>query len=190
MEKGYEVVPERVVTIPEKFQAIKTDASKYCDSGVKISSCGESTIADGPVIIAEEVEKFSTFPAQLSSRSRIVLVSDATLIQNDCLGRTEEQDEFIRSLYPEDLDNNSFAIDNYQNLDGRNFEHTQKIKAPELGSPYRFYAASGLQGLGVLFDGVSVRPSSQTFDEPINPSVASIVRPTPPEKEGDRKRKK
>ena len=45
-----------------------------------------------------------------------------------------------------------------------------------------------MQGLGVLFDGVSVRPSSQTFDEPINPSVASIVRPTPPEKEGDRKK--
>ena len=186
-KKVVEVVPERVITIPEKFQAIKTDASKYCGSGVTVSSCGESTIADGPVVIAEEVEKFSTFPAG-SNRSRIVLLSDATLIQNDCLGRTEEQDEFIRSLYPEDLDNNSFAIDTYQNLDGRNFEHTQKIKAPELGSPYRFYAASGLQGLGILFDGVSVRPSSQTFDEPINPSVASIARPTPPEKDSDRKK--
>lgn len=186
-KKVIEIVPERVITIPEKFQPIKTSASKYCESGVDFSSCGESTIDDGPIVIAEEVEKFSTFPAG-SNRSRIVLLSDATLIQNDCLGRTAEQDEFIRSLYPSDLDNNSFSSNKYQNLDGRNFEHTQKIKAPELGSPYRFYAASGLQGLGVLFDGLSVRPSSQTFDEPINPSTASIARPTPPEKEGDRKK--
>ena len=189
-KKVVEKHPEVVITIPEKFQPIKTDASKYCGDGVDVGTCSNGTIDDGPIIIAEEVEKFSSFPAG-AERSKIVLISDATLIQNDCLGRTEEQDDFIKSLYPRSMDTlNAFTTSKYIDINGRDFSHTQKIKAPELGSPFRFYAASGLAGLGILFDGVSIRPSSQIFDEPINPAMNTVDRPPTPEKESDKNKER
>ena len=58
-------------------------------------------IADGPVVVAEEPEKFSAFAAG-KKRSRIVLISDASILQGACPEyRTENSAnaQFIKSLY-------------------------------------------------------------------------------------------
>ena len=58
-------------------------------------------IADGPVVVAEEPEKFSAFAAG-KKRSRIVLISDASILQGTCPEyRTENSAnaQFIKSLY-------------------------------------------------------------------------------------------
>ena len=56
-------------------------------------------IADGPVVVAEEPEKFSAFAAG-KKRSRIVLISDASILQGICPEyRTENSSnaQFIKS---------------------------------------------------------------------------------------------
>jgi hypothetical protein len=173
--------PERIVIIPEKFQPIKTNAFKYCGSGTVTTSCKNSTIDDGPIVIAEEVEKFSAFPAG-KTRSKIVLISDASIIQSHC-GEVAHNDNFIRGLYPRSLDGTAYGM----GLGGRRFEHSQKIKAPEYGSPFRFHSASGLGGLGVLFGGLDTRQASGFFGGLENPPTNSVDRPRTPSEESDRK---
>ena len=140
--KNYWYEPEQVITIPAQFRSIQTDSSKYCIE----NNCPGKLIEDGPIIVAEEFENFSSF-TNGSQRSRIVLVSDSTMIQgqcphyrNDALG---ENQLFIRGLYPPSPD-----VPNTLNLNGasnsaRQFSFTQKILAPERGSPAKYYAASG-----------------------------------------------
>ena len=174
--------PERKFIIPEKFQPIKTIDDKYCRDGYDVSKCESATIDDGPIIVAEEVEKFSSFTAG-KERSKIVLISDANIVQNEC-GLIGDNADFLRGLYPTSLDaSKSFVQGLYQNLDGRNFEHVQKIKSPELGSPFRYHSASGLDELSSMFGGFSVRQGSGFFSGEQNPSTLSVERPSAPETE-------
>lgn len=128
--------PERTITIPEQFRPIMTDSSKYCPvEGCKGDEPAKE-IQDGPVIVAEEFENFSSF-TNGEKRSRIVVISDSTIIQGKNphyrAGSQSANQEFIRSLYPE-----SPQVDTA----GRKFEFVQKLLAPERGSPAKYFAVN------------------------------------------------
>ena len=81
-------------------------------------------IADGPVVVAEEPEKFSAFAAG-KNRSRIILISDASILQGTCPEYRTQQSanaEFVKSLYEKNStmsklrDSNTTIMD----LDGGN----------------------------------------------------------------------
>lgn len=125
--------PEQTVTIPPQFRPIKTDSRKYC---ADLTDCPGKEIEDGPVIVAEEFENFSQFNNG-QNRSRIVVISDSTILQGKNphyrTGFDSPNQRFIRSLYP-----SSPAVNNT----GRNFEFVQKIVAPERGSPAKYFAVA------------------------------------------------
>jgi hypothetical protein len=144
--------PQQIISLPEEFRPIKTDNTKYCLS----EGCedgGNQLIEDGPVIAAEEFENFSSF-VNGSERSRIVVISDSTLLQGQCPDYRNDalahNQAFIRSLYPAQPNRRLGSFD-YLNSESfgtntRQFKFTQKIVSPERGSAAKFYAASGLDG--------------------------------------------
>ncbi len=145
--------PEQRIEFDPVFRPISTLNDKYCQSSPACDGYGGQMIQDGPIIAADELEHFTTFNAG-RNRSRIVVLSDSTLIQgqspyfrNDAL---EENQKFIRSLYPtspEKYGNMEYSNDtNF--IDGvRKFSFTQKILSPQRGSAAKYYAASGLTNL-------------------------------------------
>ena len=62
----------------------------------------KTLIEDGPVIAAEELENFSSFNSG-KRRSRIVVISDPTIIEGKCVhyrnNAIGDNQKFIRSLY-------------------------------------------------------------------------------------------
>ena len=80
---------------------------------VREANLGDTLIQDGPIVVAEEFENFSSF-SQGETRSKITLITDSTMIQGQCPHyRSEALDgssgvnpfvggnqAFIRSLYP------------------------------------------------------------------------------------------
>lgn len=165
------------------------------DEPFEASSCPVSVIADGPVIVAEEPEIFSTFPAGVS-RSKIVLIADSSLVQQgSCDDHYALNDGFIASLYPKNLDSfggsTSSASSNVNivNVDGgRQFSLSQKIVAPEQGSPQKFYSASGIPALISRFGSVNTqRQDSGIFMgyNMVNPD--NVDRPQDPNTEDEKK---
>ena len=132
--------PEYTVTVPATFRPILTDSSKYCPTG-----CTKQTgrpIQDGPIVMAEEYENFSGFNNGLE-RSRIIVLSDSTMIQGQCSAYRDTSFwySFVQSLYP----------NSPQGLPGQQFSFVQKLIAPERGSPGKYYAVSGIPGLATNF---------------------------------------
>jgi hypothetical protein len=129
-------IPEKTIVIPEQLRPIMTDSSKYCPEGGCRGDDPAKEIQDGPIIVAEEFENFSPFNNG-EKRSRIVVVSDSTIIQGKNYYYRSDIDsanqKFIRSLYPD-----SPQVDSA----GRKFEFTQKILAPERGSPAKYFASA------------------------------------------------
>ena len=76
---------------------------KYCNPiGDICEGFGGQEIEDGPVVVADELEHFTDF-SEGKKRSRIILISDASIVQGDNPFRDDgssENQEFIRSLYP------------------------------------------------------------------------------------------
>jgi len=144
--------PEREITVPPLFRPISTNHVKYCDPDALICSeyDPELDVEDGPVIVADELEHFSDFSTG-NRRSRIVLVTDSSMIQgfNDHYRYdvTSPNVRFIRSLYPESPDKSYFSSDQDALISkkGTKFEFTQKLRAPEKGSPSKYFANSGNQ---------------------------------------------
>ena len=178
-------IPEIEVVIPEQFRPIKTDNTKYClqNSGEISASCESKSgklIEDGPIIVAEEFEHFSSFSAG-SNRSRIVVISDSTIVQGQCPYYRVDHDDanqmFIRSLYPPKPSTNTSSSDG-----GRQFKFTQKILSPERGSPAKYFATSGIAGLVSKFGGNGVYGSTfrYTSDES-STHPGDISRPKDPE---------
>lgn len=140
--KWYE--PEKRIVFPAEFRPISHPSRPYCLD----DDCGEERaerlIEDGPVIVAEEFEHFSA-GTNGNERSKIVVISDSTMIQGQCPlyrdreGGSENQ-IFIRSLYPK-----TPSFPNGYKAGGRLFEHTQKLRAPERGSPAKYHNISGVQ---------------------------------------------
>ena len=202
------VVPGTPTEVPGTFRPIKTDNTKYCSGSTEVepptfatreeeimydlttgmldieesdSSCkekGNQLIADGPVLVAEEPENFSQFLSG-HKRSRIILISDASMLQGNCGWDKLANREFINSLYPRTFKtvhteetqsggsshvelSDGITLQNSK-AGGRNFSFQQKILSPERGSPHKYYAASGLGRLASSFDGGgSVSPATST----------------------------
>ena len=208
--------PATSSVVPEIFRPIMTDNTKYCnpDSDAACSDRGGKLIADGPMVIAEEPEHFTAFPAG-QKRSKIVLISDASIVQGDCHWYREEKNSanqgepnriFIRSLYtPLGAvgskggmgTSNSMTglqlndVSTLQNTDGgRQFSHSAKLLAPDRGSPAKYFAASGLEGLRQRFNGPAYGTSFSLdlYDDDeniIDPRTAN--RPADPETEEQKK---
>jgi hypothetical protein len=171
---GYSLVeipwyePERTIVIPPQFRPIMTDSAKYC-----IDGCPGKLIQDGPVIVAEEYENFTSF-TNGSQRSKIVVISDSTMIQGQCPDyRNEalrENQAFIRSLYPQSP----------TGVFGKQFEFTQKLIAPERGSPGKYYTVSGISSLAANFGSGVFGEIFRYTDDENNYNPATLSRPANP----------
>lgn len=150
--------PGRQIIIPGEFRPIKHRSDPYCNPYAPPcpdeECCGnraEVEIEDGPIIAAEEFEHFSA-GINGNLRSKIVVITDSTIVQGQCpqyrsdaLG---ENQQFIRSLYPKVANRfdllDSFSRDINNNIGGRKFVFTQKLRAPERGSAAKYFAVSGI----------------------------------------------
>jgi hypothetical protein len=155
--------------LPAVSRPVSHVSSIYCKPGGLSSQCeslGSELIEDGPVVVAEEFENFSSFSAG-RRRSKIILVTDSTMLQGQCphyLGPvTRGNQEFIRSLYPQTLPGgegdsagqfqrpsisgprlgSNFFSDLISSPDQRNWFFAQKLRAPERGSAAKYHAISG-----------------------------------------------
>lgn len=145
-------VPAQSGTIKGEFRPIKHKSERYCNSDAKCDDRGDNEIEDGPVVAAEEFEQFSAFSAG-AKRSKIVVLSDSTMIQGQCpqyrSDSLKENQKFIRSLYPKSpeevlTEGYKIAIRGGDDDTGRQFKFTQKLRAPERGSAAKYYAVSGI----------------------------------------------
>tara|TARA_R100000008_G_scaffold41113_1_gene23665 strand:- start:731 stop:13396 length:12666 start_codon:yes stop_codon:yes gene_type:complete len=161
-EKWFE--PEKRIVIPGEFRSIKHASEPYCNPQSDCPPRGEMLIEDGPVIVAEEFEHFSP-GLNGDSRSKIVVVTDSTMIQGQCpqyrSDALAENQAFIRSLYPSSPnrsgrgDAGAGGVDERDPnlLSGRQFEFTQKLRGPERGSPAKYYGISGITNtISPLYD--------------------------------------
>ena len=141
-------VPERRETF-EYVREISTGSEKYCPT----DSCKDyfqpaPEIADGPLVVAQEVYQQRPFDAGVA-KSRITLISDPSIIQ----GRTIAQENgninpslvyFLGSLYPR----TDFPDNNY----GRQYYFINKLVSPERGSPQKYVNAYNNSGLNLRFN--------------------------------------
>lgn len=182
------IIPASSGTIIGKTKPWSSDRDQYlypnlndCDPEI----VNETLIEDGPVVVAEELENFSSFPAG-KRRSRIVVVTDSTIIQGQCPEYRDDaiggNQKFLRSLYlrsPEKYrefisDKNNFADSN------RKFSYVQKIRSPETGSPGKYYSklneagltrAFGEVGQPSLIPTVGLESYYQTNEDQIDPRL-------------------
>ena len=167
------------------LRPIMHSSTEYCNpDNENCSELLDIEIEDGPVVVAEEFEHFSSF-VNGNERSRIVVISDSTIIQGQCpnyrnnsLGGNQE---FIRSLYP-----TSPRVD--KSAGGRHFEFTQKLRAPEKGSPAKYFAASGLVGTAQMF-GTGVYGNLDTYvdnEDTYHPANPGFIREDNPDTEDEK----
>jgi len=158
-----EEVPETILTVTPSFRPISTDNSKYCPIGLgddKPEDClnklGGKLIEDGPVVLAQEIEKFSRFDFGVN-RSRITVISDSSLIQGPSI--VDENDrinpnviQLLQDLYP---------FTTFPSLTrGRSYtDHITKIQCPERCSPAVLFNLTGNQGHNLRFESPTI-PSS------------------------------
>ena len=178
-------VPAQSGTIKGEFRPIKHKSERYCNPDAKCDDRGDNEIEDGPVIAAEEFEQFSAFSAG-GKRSKIVVLSDSTMIQGQCpqyrSDALKENQKFIRSLYPtsphEDSTLSAYNMNKSQGDDdtGRQFKFTQKLRAPERGSAAKYYAVSGianttmpLYGVGGVAGSLGTYVDNEDTYHPANP---------------------
>lgn len=140
--------PAQTGVIPGQFRPISHKSEEYCDPFS--SDCpprGDNVIEDGPVVVAEEFEHFSP-GLNGHRRSKIVVVTDSTIIQGQCPNfrsdALNENQKFIRSLYPksphergEDDLGFDFKLDT-----STQFQFTQKLRGPDRSSPLKNYAVN------------------------------------------------
>lgn len=161
-------IPARSGIIPGEFLPFSSSRKKYLDPN--LVDCDTVTtktlIEDGPVVVAEELENFSSFSSG-KRRSRIVVVSDPTIIQGKCVhyrnNAVGDNQKFIRSLYlpsPQEYpDEANFEDTDYYDT-GTKFEYIQKIRSPEAGSPAKYYSKVNEGGLTRLFGGPALSPAA------------------------------
>lgn len=143
-----EAIPETTVLIPPALRPISTENTKYCSSNLCIEkNMGNKLIADGPVVVAQEVESITSFLAG-NNRSRITVLADSSLVQGSCM--LDENDlipentiNFLKSMYPQSPPYNN---------SGRQFNVMTKIVSPERGSPQKYYALYNYSGINQLFN--------------------------------------
>ena len=163
-----EIFPEQRIVIPGTLEPISTSRKNYLEPN--LVDCDTITtntlVEDGPVVAAEELENFSAFNAG-KRRSRIVVISDPTIIQGKCPhyrnNAVGDNQRFLRSLYlpspQEYIEESKFENIEYYDT-GTKFEYVQKIRSPEAGSPAKYYSLVNEHGL------------TRRFGEPIFSPVA------------------
>ena len=174
-----ETIPAASGIIPGQFRPIKHPSEEYCNPSAppcpEESCCpprGEEEIQDGPVVAAEEFEHFSDGKNGFR-RSKIVLLSDSTMIQGQCEhyrnDSVGENQAFIRSLYPVSPDKRTrddlgFNFDTVSS--NRQFQFTQKLRAPERGSAGKYYAAKNVDNtIPPLYGGGGTTDVSKYYDD-------------------------
>ena len=175
--------PETTYTYQPPFREISTDNTKYskhcnpCGDDC-INALGNKLIADGPVVVAQELEQFSAFESG-ENRSRITVISDSSLIQGRCMANEQgvinrNTVRFIQSLYPPNPSN--FVTR------GRQFVTQTKIMNRERLSPQKLYSATGNIGHNLRFLGQNIA-SSGTLMSYFNDDIydpADLERPYEP----------
>tara|TARA_R110002020_G_scaffold103752_20_gene243204 strand:+ start:2969 stop:14563 length:11595 start_codon:yes stop_codon:yes gene_type:complete len=198
--------PGYTVTHPAVFRPIKTDHSKYCSADDCLTTYGDKEVEDGPIVVAEETEHFSSFTAG-EKRSTIIVISDSTIVQGECGFYRTNNADFLRSLYPpnplteEGTDSTGGVIAEEVDLydegtlfQGSRFTLSQKLIAPDRGSPHKFRAAGAhlesinAAGSGLIakrFKGDSYSPvaMSSFTDTESDYTTGDITRPEDPEPE-------
>jgi len=154
-----ETIPAEEGVIPGVFRPIMHRSEEYCNPAnppcppPKDETCcaprGDEEIEDGPIVAAEEYEHF-TNGANGFERSKIVVLTDSTMIQGQCKhyrnDSVGENQFFIRSLYPvspherKEFGGRGFDVTTSDKV----FQFTQKLRAPERGSAPKYYAAKGV----------------------------------------------
>jgi hypothetical protein len=137
--------PERIIT-ETVLSPILNDNTVYCVEGCE-DTLGGKQIADGPVIVAQEIEHFSQFMNGVA-RSRITVISDSSLVQGQCMGDEDfrmsaDTVRFLRSLYPY----TSWPDTNA----GRQYTIMTKVMSPERGSPQKYRSIVNNSGLAHMF---------------------------------------
>jgi hypothetical protein len=170
--------PQVVVQIPTRLREISTESNKYCGASTCGSNFNNPLIADGPVVVAQELEQTSKFVHGVA-RSRITLIADSSLIQGPTIANEngvihQSHKDFIQSLYPKTI----FP----SRLGKRSFNIQHKIMSPERGSPHIYFTSIGNSGLNTrFFDGSRNRTLSdfndhitnyETFNRAINPKYS------------------
>jgi hypothetical protein len=150
-------IPGRTITVPPKFRPISTNHQKYCnpDAETCLEFDPNLDVEDGPMIVADELEHFSSFDAG-QRRSRIVLITDSSMIQGlnsqYRYGPEAPNVRLIRSLYPTSPDRNYYSYEDVTtSKKGTRFDFVQKLRAPEKGSAAKYYANSGNQYLVEMY---------------------------------------
>lgn len=153
--RAAQIVVERVSGPIQSFN------DPYCVGGSSCSDLGwdGQLIADGPVVVAQEIEFVTDFSAGVN-RSRITIIADSNLVQGrymaDEFGRiSPESNAFIRSLYPE----TNFPLNNA----GRQYNSITKIVSPERGSPQK-YASLSSTGISKNFGPTPFTMSPAAFN--------------------------
>ena len=151
----YDVNPATSGYLPGESRPVKHESAIYCDDNqfttyecsIASEQWANELIEDGPVIVAEEFENFSSFQNG-RRRSKIIVIADSTLLQGQCQhyrsSTLSGNQSFIRSLYPTSPDEVSEADVNDRLVRfGKNWSFTQKLRAPECGSVAKYVAISG-----------------------------------------------
>ena len=160
------VDPPRSGVTPAYWRPTSELSERYCTPGghEDCAELGNEIIENGPVVVAEQPETFTSFPAG-ENRSRIIIVADSTMIQGQCpryrMDALAGNQEFIRSLYPDsptgEFEGNAGRNFNYSSSDQRFWTFAQKIRSPEAASAAKYYAVSGYNlennMITPLFDG-------------------------------------
>ncbi len=137
-------VPESTYTIDGGFSQISNFSKQYCPCDFP----NNPTIEDGPVVVAQEIYHQGGFNNG-TSKSRITLIADASLIQGKFAfydsASTDRTRNFLNSLYPQI----NFPSTNL----GRQYENIYKIVSPERASPLKLINYTNNSGLLVKFRG-------------------------------------
>jgi hypothetical protein len=154
--------PEQQVTVVPDPRPISTDNTKYCPNEIACEGLGNQLIADGPVVVAQEIEKFSDFEHGVN-RSRITVISDSSLIQ----GRSIADDNgsiysnvinFLLGLYPY----TRFPSETR----GRSYkDFITKIQSYERSNPSILFNSTGNQGNNLRFQTQSAPASGRLLSE-------------------------
>lgn len=137
-------VPEITYTVDGGFNQIANNSNQYCPCNFANSP----PIEDGPVVVAQEIYHQGGF-SNGTSKSRITLIADASLIQGKFAfydaNSTSRTRNFLNSLYP--------RINFPSTNQGRQYENTYKIVSPERASPLKLVNYTNNSGLLVKFRG-------------------------------------
>lgn len=160
-QKLNDAQPEIIISEPIISQ-ISSLNDGYCyDQDCIDLGFGNQYVADGPIVVAQEVESVSSFNVGVA-RSRITVISDSSLVQgrfmSDEFGRMSANTvAFLSSLYPE----TSFPT----NVAGKQYINLTKIVAPERGSPQKYLSLIPNAGLKYRFDNGGGVANASSFDD-------------------------